>query len=131
MPKFVRDDEDWSRLLEAGREFLIERAKLGNFTSYTELNAVLERRIGLGFDFNQDGDRFAMGQLLGEISKEHMEETRQPFMISSLVYYLNQNDVGPGFYKEAIELGLLKPKQDRLMFWIDQHKAAFAYYSKK
>jgi hypothetical protein len=53
-----------------------------------------------------------MGQLLGQVSKYRAEETRQPFMISSLVY-LNQNAADPSFYEEAIELGLFKPNHDR------------------
>ena len=40
---FGRDHADWDLLAEAGEAFLIERARLGRLTSYTELNAVLER----------------------------------------------------------------------------------------
>ncbi len=47
MSKYGRDDETWAQLTEAGLKFLIERARLGKTTSYTELNAVLERRTGI------------------------------------------------------------------------------------
>jgi hypothetical protein len=68
---FGRDQADWDLLAEAGETFLIERARLGRLTSYTELNAVLERRTGLRrFDFGMQADRTAMGHLLGLIVVE-------------------------------------------------------------
>ena len=36
---FGRDESEWDVLAAAGEEFLIERARLGRYTSYTELNA--------------------------------------------------------------------------------------------
>jgi len=49
----------------AGEAFLIERARLGRLTSYTVLNATLERRTGLRrFDFGLQAERAAMGHLL-------------------------------------------------------------------
>ena len=51
---YGRDEVAWEPLTEAGTTFLIERAHLRKTTSYTELNATLERRIGLpGFDFTR------------------------------------------------------------------------------
>ena len=62
---YGRDDDTWSKLKEARRTFLIERARLNRTTSYTELNAALERRTGLqGFDFTHADERAAMGHLL-------------------------------------------------------------------
>lgn len=46
-------------------------------------------------------------------------------MISVLAYYLDQNDVGPGFYTDAIRLGLLEPSPSsdaKLRFWIGQRQ---------
>jgi hypothetical protein len=69
---FGRDESEWGVLAAAGEEFLIERARLGRYTSYTELNAALERRTGLRrFDFESQAERTAMGHLLGLIVTEH------------------------------------------------------------
>jgi hypothetical protein len=43
MPGYGRADSEWEELVHAGRGFLVERAKLGKLTSYTELNATLAR----------------------------------------------------------------------------------------
>ena len=62
---YGRDEVAWDQLTEAGTTFLIERAHLRKTTSYTELNAILERRTGLpGFDFTRADERAAMGHLL-------------------------------------------------------------------
>ncbi len=39
-----RVDTDWQALVAATRELLLERARLGKVTSYTELNAVVAGR---------------------------------------------------------------------------------------
>jgi hypothetical protein len=47
-------------------------------------------------------------------------------MISALVFYLGENNVGPGFYADAVTLGLLKPRATpdaKLVFWLSQCKA--------
>jgi hypothetical protein len=50
---YRRDDLVWDELARVGLDFLVERARLGKLTSYTELNATLVRRTGLpGFDFS-------------------------------------------------------------------------------
>lgn len=55
MTPFGRDVETWERLTDAGRAFLIERARLRRVTTYTELNTVLTNRAGLpGFDVALD-----------------------------------------------------------------------------
>jgi hypothetical protein len=68
---FGCDETEWDVLAAVGEEFLIERARLGRCTSYTELNAALERRTGLRrFDFDLQAERAAMGHLLGLIVTE-------------------------------------------------------------
>lgn len=53
-----RAEVEWDLLVEAGRRFLIERAKLGKVTTYTELNATLVRRMGCrAFDFERAAER--------------------------------------------------------------------------
>jgi hypothetical protein len=133
MMTFGRDQTDWDLLAEAGEEFLIERARLGKFTSYTEMNATLERRTGLRrFDFNMQADRAAMGHLLGLIVERNRPVTG--LMISALVIYLDGNDAGSGFYKFAQDLGELPPDalsaRVKEAFWIGQVKALQTYYGK-
>lgn len=133
MSMYGRDDMEWDLLTEVGLRFLIERAQLRKVTSYTELNTVLERRTGLRrFDFERADERAAMGHLLGLIVER--EQPTTGLMISALVNYLDANDAGPGFYKLAVELGLLKPgasAQAREEFWIKQVSALYDLYSKR
>ena len=104
---YGRDDEDWNRLTDAGLAFLVERARLETLTSYTELNATLERRTGLpGFDFARVDERAAMGHLLYLIVERNRPATKR--MISALVTYLGANDAGTSFYALAQELGELR-----------------------
>jgi hypothetical protein len=131
---FGRDEADWDVLAAASEEFLIERARQGRYTSYTELNATLERRTGLRrFDFELQAERAAMGHLLGLIVRERNRPVTG-LMISALVVYIDGNDAGPGFYKLAQELGELPPgrlsPRAKEKFWIGQVKALYAYYSK-
>jgi hypothetical protein len=132
---FGRDQADWDVLAEAGEEFLAERARLERLTSYTELNATLERRTGLRrFDFELQAERAAMGHLLGLIVRERNRPVTR-LMISALVVYLDGNDAGPGFYKLAQDLGELPPgtlsSRVKEEFWVGQVKALYACYRKR
>ncbi len=126
-----RDEADWDQLAEAGLEFLIEQARLSRSTSYTELNAVLERRTGLRrFDFARADERAAMGHLLALIVERNRPTTH--LMISALVIYLNANDAGTGFYGLAQDLGELPRKASAQMkeeFWVGQVSKLHGYYS--
>ncbi|WP_432868637.1 hypothetical protein [Microbispora rosea] len=131
MSKYGRDDETWVQLTEAGLKFLIERARLKKTTSYTELNAVLERRTGIpGFDFGRQDERAAMGYLLGRIVEQNRPESN--LMISALVIYLDGNDAGSGFYSLAADLELLPRKatvRQREEFWVSQLNGLYRHYS--
>ena len=129
---YGRDQAEWDLLAEVGEEFLIERARLGRLTSYTELNATLQRRTGLRpFAFEMQADRAAMGHLLGLIVQERNRPITH-LMISALVIYLDGNDAGSGFYKLAQDLGELPPgalsSHLRDQFWTNQVKELFKYY---
>jgi hypothetical protein len=81
---YARDNAEWDRLVDAGLAFLLERARLRKVTSYTELNAALSRRTGARpFDFEQDGERRAMGALLETIGERNRSESG--LMITALV----------------------------------------------
>ena len=128
MSGYGRADSEWDELVDAGRNFLVERAKLGKLTSYTELNVTLARRTGCRpFDFERADERAAMGHLLGLIVDRDREivTTEPPAMLSALVNYLGANDAGPGFYQLAKELQLLPMRasaDEKFGFWIEQVK---------
>jgi hypothetical protein len=128
---YGRDDLVWDELARVGLEFLIERARLGKLTSYTELNATLVRRTGLpGFDFSRADERAAMGHLLYLIVE--LNRPTAGLMISALVSYLDANDAGSGFYGYAQDLGMLPRNasaMQKLEFWAGQVKALHEYYS--
>lgn len=127
--QYGRTSEDWEALEAAGWEFLVGQARLGRTTSYTEMNTVLARRTGVReFDFDLDGERHAMGELLGHLSERSFNQAR--LLISVLVQYLNANDAGPGFYDLAIRKNLLRnrPSRDeKLTFWVRHVNAVCAY----
>jgi hypothetical protein len=82
--RYGRAGAEWEALEAAGWEFLVGQARLGRTTSYTEMNTVLARRTGVReFDFDLDGERHAMGELLAERS---FSQAR--LLISVLVQYL-------------------------------------------
>jgi hypothetical protein len=126
MPGYGRADEEWDLLVKAGRQFLIERARLGKVTTYTELNATLVRRTGCpAFDFDRADERAAVGHLLGLIvtQDQSCDPSTPPLMLSALVHYLGANDAGPGFYELAKRLQLLPmsaSQTEREAFWIEQ-----------
>lgn len=129
--KWGREESEWQQLVDATAEFLEERARLGRLTSYTEVNTVLHQRTGLRvFDFSLDGERAALGDLLGEVANAKLHEVGA--LVSSIVVYLGQNDAGPGFFRLASSLGLLssKPTSDqKLTFWTSQVKKTYEYYA--
>jgi hypothetical protein len=127
--RYGRTGAEWEALEAAGWEFLVSQARLGRTTSYTEMNTVLARRTGVReFDFDLDGERHAMGELLGQLSERSFGVGR--LLISVLVQYLSANDAGPGFYDLATRKHLLRPRpsqDEKLVFWVQHVKAVCAY----
>ncbi|WP_405634508.1 hypothetical protein OHB53_09905 [Streptomyces sp. NBC_00056] len=132
MPGYGRAKSEWDLLVGAGRDFPIERAKLGKVTSYTELKVTLARRTGYrAFDFERADERAAMGHLLGLIVEREQANAPSdpPLILSALVNYLDANDAGPGFYQLAKELQLLPmsaSRDEEFSFWIKQMKRLYA-----
>ncbi len=128
---YGREELVWDQLADAGTGFLIDRARLGRLTSYSELNAVLTQRTQLpGFDFSRADERLAMGHLLNLIVE--LNRPASNLMISALVCYLDANHPGSGFYALAQDLGLLSRNasaQQKLDFWVGQVKALHEYYA--
>lgn len=130
MSRHGREDDEWDALAAVGWGFLTAQARLKRTTSYTEMNAVLARRTGTReFDFNLDGERHAMGELLGALSERSFAQAE--LLISVLVQYLNANDAGPGFYELAQRKNLLPPRptrDQRLAFWVGHVNGVCAYH---
>jgi hypothetical protein len=127
---YGRTGDEWGLLVAAGREFLVDQARLGRMTTYTELETVLRQRTtSRTFDFDLDSERAAMGELLGAATE--LERPNSGHMISAIVIYLNENDAGSGFYKLAGLNGDL-PKgsneDQRLGFWTNEVKAIHDHY---
>lgn len=141
MAGYGRDEDEWARLVDTGRAFLVERAALRTLTTYTELNATLVRRTGLrGFDFAHAEERAAMGHLLYLIVEEYARDEvrvapgRPRVMLSALVRYLNANDAGPGFYTLAQERALLPRGASRLAkerFWLSQLEELYERHGRR
>lgn len=133
MTTYGRPDETWDALVEAGTEFLRERAALGQDTSYTEMSVTLARRTALPpFDFAQQVERAGMGHLLGRIVENTY--TSVGAMLSSLVIYLDANDAGPGFYALAEQMGVLpkgSSKAAKERFWVGEVKKVFERFEEK
>lgn len=130
---YGRSDEDWATLVDAGKRFLVERARLRKTTSYTELNAALINRTGTaGFNFDLEVDRAAIGHLLGQISAESITETGG-LLVSALVQCLDVNDAGPGFYALARSKGLDVPARagDRQLFWAGHVDKLHKHYAER
>ena len=129
MSRHGRSDDEWDALASAGWDFLAQQASLQRTTSYTELNTVLSRRTGVReFDFELDGERHAMGELLGQLSERSFAQAG--LLISVLVQYLTTNDAGPGFYDLAQRMGLLPPlptEDQKLTFWVSHINAVCAH----
>lgn len=128
--RFGRSDEEWIDLTRVGLKFLIQQARNGSLTSYTEMNTVLgQRSAARNFDFSAETERAAMGELLGRIVERNRPETGH--MISSIVTYLNVNEPGNGFFNLARDLGLLPADAgaERLeSFWASEVGAIHAHY---
>ena len=115
-----RDELEWEDLVETVTRFLAEQARLGRTPSYTEVNNTIARRSGhRSFDFSQDGERAAMGDLLGRVT--HRTYSEIGGMLSAITIYLNENDAGSGFYRLASHMGLLPAKaspDQKFTFWL-------------
>lgn len=132
--RYGRTADEWQELIDVTANFLVERARLRDDTSYTELNAVLAQRPGQKrFDFSNPADRGAMGDLLGAVVEQTYDEDH-PVMLSALVTFLNEKRPGQGFFDLAMHRGLLPrgaSEEEKDAFWYQQMDTAFTIYRRK
>lgn len=108
-----RSDEDWERMMEAGRDIMVRTARAEGLIAYREFNTALADEADVSpFDLSRDGERNALGTLLADIVKD--DPLRNQFMLSAVVK-LADRDKGPGdgFYKLAEHLGFIEPGASR------------------
>lgn len=128
---YGRSDDEWDRIVEDAINFLTEQAQSKLVTNYRNLNAALARQGHVPFDFGLERDRAAVGAVLGEAVCRTIGDSR--VMLSAIVSYTGQSDPGPGFYKLAVELGLLPNTatgDDKLAFWSRQVNAVHDRYAR-
>lgn len=128
-----RTDDEWDELVTQGRRFLVEQARLGRTTTYTELNAAIAQRSSTpSFDFSSAGERAATGQLLCAIVEQ--DRPTSGVLISAIVLYLNENDAGSGFYSLAESYDLLatnSPGSAKEAFWAAEVARVHEHFRRK
>ena len=121
--RYGRTHKEWRELIDAGRQFVVEQARLGRMTTYTELNTVLRQRTSVRtFDFDLDSERAAMGELLGEIVQLERPNF-EGHMISAIVIYLNETTLVVGSMRlpsSAADLPYVFTRGQRDAFWADE-----------
>jgi hypothetical protein len=99
---YGRTEHEWQELEQAGWDLLKAKAAehCGDAAhdptvSYSDANEELAARTGQpAFDFGRQGDRAAMGYLLGRISRNRSWPVAR-LLISALVRYHGEADAGP------------------------------------
>lgn len=89
-------------------DFLIQVARTGGLTTYTDAGAVA------GLDMASEIDRIHIAQILDDINTD--ENSQGGPMISALVIYKDKGRPGPGFFTCARGLGRLTDS-DEDGFW--------------
>lgn len=128
---YGRSDDEWDRMVNDAVSFLTEQARVKRTVSYSDLNSALAKAGHIPFDFGLERDRAAVGAVLGDAVGRTLGDPK--VMLSAIVSYIGQNDPGPGFYKLAVELGLLAytaTADDKLAFWSKQVNAVHDRYAR-
>lgn len=126
---FGRTEVEWEAIVRVAISFLEHTAHQRKLTSYTEVNAAIGQLGYRMFDFTDPNGRRGIGAVLAEATKRTLDESGA--MLSSIVYYLDRNDTGPGFFDLAVELGRLADtadKEERLAFWSGEMNSVHDFY---
>jgi hypothetical protein len=106
----------------AVRDFLIQIARKGGLTNYTDAGAVV------GLDMDSEIGRIQIAQILDEINTDEVSQGHP--MISALVIYNDPKKMrpGPGFFVCARGLGRLRDN-DEDGFWAREVSAVHDWWS--
>ncbi|SIJ89507.1 Uncharacterised protein [Mycobacteroides abscessus subsp. bolletii] len=130
---FGRTPEQWNEFVTASTELLLEH---GTRIYYKQLNdAVADRTRLRSFDLEDIHERSALGHVLGKVNHRTIDDIEAVMgkraMLSALVWLKQDTDqFGTGFYKWAVDNGLLPPGSDddaRLIFAAEQTGLAQGY----
>jgi hypothetical protein len=130
---FGRTPEQWDEFVTASTELLLEH---GTRIYYKQLNDTVAERTGLRpFDLEDVHERSALGHVLGDVNHRTIDDIEAVMgkraMLSALVWLKQGRDqFGTGFYKWAVDNGLLPPNPDddvRLVFAAEQTGLAQGY----
>jgi hypothetical protein len=128
-----RSDDDWDRMMEAGRNIMVHTARRQGWIPYSDLNQKISEDAGTApFDFSVDDNRNALGALLSDIVKADLLHSR--FMLSSVVRLAEGDGPGTDFYSLGEHLGHLEPgaSTDRKhKFWVEQLKLTHDHYKRR
>jgi len=119
--------------MQAGNDFLCERAAMVRNTSYTEMSTTLARRAGVReFDFSQQAERAGMGYLLRRIGEDTLPNRRCDASRDRALPGFEQ--CAPGILRAyradgAFGKGCLEAGQER--FWVDQVARVFRHFEGK
>jgi len=95
---------------------LVRAAQHRGVTTYQDIAIIM----GLPTTGNLMGKE--TGHILGEISEDEVKQGRA--MLSSVAVGVTGKP-GPGFYALAVQMGLMKPEEDKENFWGRQREAAY------
>ena len=126
--KHGRDDLEWEQLRHAAADEMRELARRRDLTTYGALNTRLAEVTGWPvFDLETEGGRHALGQLLGDVTRE--DYPTSGVLLSALCTHKGGNDVGGGFFELATQLGLLPPRSSKERhdeLWVSSVSAVYA-----
>jgi len=80
-----------------------------------------------GLDMAFQEDRNKMAEILGDISTYEHDRGR-PLLSAVVVHRGDPQLPGDGFFKLAMSLKLIRPGQDRAMFWAEELKKVYEYW---
>jgi hypothetical protein len=110
---------------EAIYQRLLELARAGKLATYSDIAPLA------GLSMEREADRDRLSQLLGEILRHEVSESR-PLLTAIVVHRGNDNNPGEGFFAIAKELGRFNGSRDsmkRLQFWVEQVQEVRTYWS--
>ena len=104
-------------------DFLVEKARNKELVTYGEV------ADHLGVDLSNVGERYnEFAQLMGNLNKDMIAEGKP--LISSIIILKNKNPLaqitpGEGFFEFAKKYGVMKPREDKQLFWAKETKKVF------